>query len=305
MKIWPIITLGALLYGSTFSDGMGVPRGSPPVRHHASEFDPDDFIAPNQPHRVASMTFRSFFAQMLQDQTEWTAPQGKQAAVTGDTDADDGEDPGKKLFWTTTHPGSGDPAPFPGWGYPDPDRSPVAQPACGECRPTVPDVTYYTIDDPAPPHEDENAATTANSHTTFGNLPFGGLQSLSNLIVSPGGEVIAMTPCATALVDGVCLVPCTTMTASLPSCDDKKDPGDGDITTPLGGLPTGPSNPTGDPITAGGGSGSGVGGGVGGGVSVGGVPEPSTWMLMGIGFALMSYLGRRRWSGRKATSSTA
>ena len=280
MKVWPIITLGALIWGSTLADPHSVGReGKPHPRHHLSEFDPDDFVAPNMPHRPVTMAFREVFQKLLNEETDWSAPENK-ATAQADADADDGQDPGKKLFWSTNHPDITG-VPFTGWGDPnaEPDHPLVSPPACSTCRP---ELFFYTIiEDPAPPKEDENFAVEAQNHITMGNLPFGELQALDNLVITPEGK-IKVAPCATILVNGECPVPCSAMTASLPSC--ATDPV-GVPTDPLGGLPiTDPS-----PIIAGGGSGSGMGGGVGSGASVGSVPEPSTWMMFLLGFGFMAW----------------
>ena len=107
MKVWPIITLGALLYGSTFSDSRNVGRESNP-HPHRSMIDAEiaaDFAPVNMPHRPVTMAFREVFAKLLNDETEWSAPEGKATAITEDADADDGEDPGKKLFWRSRSSG--------------------------------------------------------------------------------------------------------------------------------------------------------------------------------------------------------
>ena len=286
MKVWPIITLAGLIYGSTLADPKGVGRESNPHPHHASSLDAD-FA---QPHRPVTMTFREVFAKLLNEETDWSAPENK-ATAQAEADADDGEDPGKKLFWSTTHPDNPG-VPFTGWGDPnaEPDHPLVSPPACSTCRP---DLFFTIIEDPTPPKEDENFAVEAQNHITMGNLPFGEFQALANMVITPGGEV-TVEPCATILVNGECPIPCSPATASLPSC--AIDPV-GVPTDPLGGLPTGLTDPP--PIIAGGGSGGGVGGGIGGGVSVGGVPEPSTWAMGVVGFIVLSMMGYRR--GRRGS----
>ena len=280
MKIWPIVTLGSLIYGSTLSDGMNTRRESVP--HPRPHWRLDNLDNADMPHRVATMAYREFFAKLLQDGVETTDPEhSKSVATDTNEDADDGEDPGKKLFWKTVYPGLGDPAPFPGWGYADPDLSPVAPIACSSCRPTL--TILNAPDDPAPPHLDENVATTTNSNIM--QLPFGALKTLNNVVVSigqNGTDQITLVPCETILVNGMCPMP----------CKDKDDPlcKDDPIQTP-------PilSNP-GNPIVAGGGSGSGTLGGFGsgGGTSIGGIPEPSTWALLIVGFSILAWIGYRR-----------
>ena len=255
MKVWPIITLGALLYGSSFSDGMGVPRGNkPPPRHHASEFDPDDFVAPNQPHRVATMAFREIFAKLMAEQTEWTAPDSKTTIATDDTD--DGEDPGKKLFWTTVF-GKTDGVPFPGWNDPNPIDDPgiVSQPYTGPGWPNL--VLITTEEDPTAPRGESEASLRSTHILTLQEQIPRGIQIALNAIVS-GGAVI---PCAAPLVRGLCLVPCTAATA----CDS------GSTT----GLVVGP-------IFS------------GGGLRAGGVPEPSTWVMIFIGALGLIGLRKRK-----------
>ena len=81
-EVWPIITLGALIWGSTLADPHSVGReGKPHPRHHLSEFDPDDFIAPNMPHRPVTMAFREVFQKLLNEETDWSAPDGKKAVA--------------------------------------------------------------------------------------------------------------------------------------------------------------------------------------------------------------------------------
>lgn len=297
MKVWPIITLVGLVYGSFYADGRNVGRESNPHPHaHRSVIDAElaeDMKAFDQPHRPVTVAYREFFAKLLQDGgVETVDPQTGKAATTAEADAsaDDGEDPAKKLFWHTVWPDAGDPAPFPGWGYADPDHSPIAPPACGQCRPHAEEITYYYYDDPPAPHEEFNAAVDAGSHAIMGNLPFGALQTEINLVKGGDGDV-KITPCVVGLIDGSCVVPCTAITAALPSCSTTGT-GDPVITTPLGGLPVTPS----DPIVAGGGSGSGVGGGFGGGgvVAAGSVPETSTWLMLIAGFSLMGWLYHRK-----------
>ena len=49
------------------------------------------------------MAFREVFAKLLNEETDWSAPENK-ATAQAEADADDGQDPGKKLFWSTNHP---------------------------------------------------------------------------------------------------------------------------------------------------------------------------------------------------------
>ena len=83
------------------------------------------------------MAFREVFAKLLNEETDWSAPENK-ATAQAEADADDGQDPGKKLFWSTTHPDNPG-VPFPGWGDPnaEPDHPLVSPPACSTCRPEL------------------------------------------------------------------------------------------------------------------------------------------------------------------------
>ena len=78
-------------------------------------------------------------------------------------------------------------------------------------RPAAPSlffITYYP-DDPAPPKEDENFAVEAQAHITMGNLPFGALKALDNMVIGEGGKAASRhRPCETILVNGVCPLPC-------------------------------------------------------------------------------------------------
>ena len=206
MKVWPIITLVGLIYGSTLADPKGVGRESNP-HPHRSTLDAEVAADFAQPHRPVTMAFREVFAKLLNEETDWSAPDGKATAQAED-DADDGQDPGKKLFWTTNHPEITG-VPFPGWGDPnaEPDHPLVSPPACSSCRPDL--EIFYIIDDPVPPREDENMATTAALHAL--QLPFGALKALDNLIVTKGAggvPIVTVMPCETIIVNGVCPMPC-------------------------------------------------------------------------------------------------
>ena len=289
MKVWPIITLGALLYGSSFSDSHNVGRESNP-HPHRSTLDAEVAADFAQPHRPVTMAFREVFAKLLNDETDWSAPDGKATAQAED-DADDGQDPGKKLFWTTNHPEITG-VPFPGWGDPnaEPDHPLVSPPACSSCRPDL--EIFYIIDDPVPPKEDENMATTAALKAL--QLPFGALKALDNLIVTKGAggmPIVTVMPCETIIVNGVCPMPCKG--SDDPLCKD--DP----LPPPVVVDPGDPAIPpvTIPPIITGSG-----GGPVGG--SVGGVPEPSTWVMLITGLGLICLGYRSRKGARLASSLT-
>ena len=287
MKIWPIITLAGLIWGSFYADGRNTERESKPhPRPLHSALDDEikaDFAPLAMPHRVATISFRSFFAQMMQEETEWTAPQRKETAEVDADSSDDGEDPGKKLFWTTLHPET-EGVPFTGWADPNPvpNPDPVVPPYSGNLPPGF-TVTFEIISDPGPPREDENVATTTNAHIL--QLPFGALKALNNIVPVGPGEVTIL-PCETVLVNGICPAPCK---KDDPLCKSDGQP-------PVAGLPPGlpdPGDPVGspppiidpNPITSGGGGGGGGRGGL-----AGGVPEPSTWVLFGIGFLALAGL---------------
>ena len=296
MKIWPIVTLIGLFYGSMYADGMNTKRESNPHRHLTLKGNLDaeieaDMKGIGQPHRPVTMAFREVFAKLLNEETDWSAPEGKTTTIETTGDADNGDDPGKKLFWHSVFPDNPG-VPFPGWGDPtaEPDHPLVSPPACSSCRP---DMFFIIIEDPAPPHEDENFALDAGNANgkMLASLPFGELKALDNLVVStdPGrGTVVTVMPCETIIVNGVCPLPCKG--DDDPLCKDSKgdpvppvisDPGGG-VTPPIGSDPTPP------PVIISGGGGSGVGG------NVGGVPEPSTWVMLITGFSVMAFLGWRR-----------
>ena len=155
---------------------------------HRSTLDAEVAADFAQPHRPVTMAFREVFQKLLNEETDWSAPDGK-ATAQAEADADDGQDPGKKLFWSTTHPDNPG-VPFPGWGDPnaEPDHPLVSPAACSTCRPEL--FFYYIIEDPAPPKEDENFAVEAQAHMTMGDLPFGALKALDNMVVGEGGKVI-------------------------------------------------------------------------------------------------------------------
>jgi PEP-CTERM motif len=290
VKIWPIITLVGLMWGSFYADGQNTGRESNPhARPHRSAIDAevaDVMKAVNQPHRPVT-AYRVFFTQLLQQQdgTEWKAPQEKATSQAGDADADDGEDPGKKLFWRTTYSPI-DPAQFTGWGDPNPVPDPdlVSQPACTTCRPDITFTITTTTDDSGVPREDVNDAAEAGKNAPLGNLGFGALQALNSL-PEPGAGEATVLPCETMLVNGLCPLPCKGKDD--PLCKSK-DPTTPVLSEPGGGLIPPVVSKGGDPPPPFIGGGGGGGGGVGGGQSVGGVPEPSTWLLFGIGFLALA-----------------
>ena len=298
MKVWPIITLGALLYGASYSDGMNTKRESAP-HPHRSMIDAElaaDMKAFEPPHRPVTMAFREVFAKLLNEQTEWTAPEGKQATAEATDDADDGEDPGKKLFWHTVF-GDNVGVPFPGWGDPNPIPNPdyVSQPYTGPGWPNL----VLIEDDPPPMRADEGSAALTSTHiqTLQEQLPRGVLKALNTMIATGGDASSPASACPPGATDLLCaiIVQVCEQTPAPAACSVIKDPDPIAITTPLGGLASVPSGS--DPIAAGGGSGSGIGGGIGTGVSVGNVPEPSTWALLALGFG---WLGLMDWKRRKA-----
>lgn len=269
MKVWPIITLAGLIYGSTLADPKGVGRESNP-HPHRSTLD----AAFAQPHRPVTMTFREVFAKLLNEETDWSAPENK-ATAQAEADADDGQDPGKKLFWSTTHPDNPG-VPFTGWGDPnaEPDHPLVSPPACSTCRP---DLFFTIIEDPAPSHENENAVAESQSSFTMGNLSFGALKAFDNMVIATGadgGLIVAIAPCETIMVNGACPAPCKG--EDDPLCRDASE---------IPPVLTDPGGPVvGDPPPF-------IGVVVG---QAGGVPEPSTWALGLIGFMMMSFLRRRQ-----------
>jgi PEP-CTERM motif len=279
MKVWPIITLGALIWGASISDGMNVKRESNPhPRLHHNTLDAEVAADFAPPHRPVTMAFREVFAKLLNEETDWSAPEDKAATVETTGDADDGEDPGKKLFWHSVFPDNPG-VPFPGWGDPtaEPDHPLVSPPACSSCRPDL----FFIIEDPAPPHEDENFALEAGNANSqmLASLPFGALKAIDNLVVAvdPGGKpIVTVMPCETIIVNGICPLPCK-------GDDDPLCKGESDPPPPVISDPGGGSIP---PVAGGGGSPPiiGVGGGGGGGA----VPEPSTWLLLGLGLLALA-----------------
>jgi len=298
MKIWPIVTLIGLLYGGMYADGMGTKRESKPHRlTHRGNLDADlaeDMKAFDMPHRVASIAYVSFFKQMMNEQTDWGVPEGKHEVTADDVDPDDGQDPGKKLFWTTVFPKNNG-VPFTGWGDPNPTPNPdnVAPDPCTSCRPLLSQIVIVS-NDPGPPKPDDNVAVDIN---TTSQLPFGELKTFDNIVASTdpssGVTTVTLVPCETVLVNGVCTLPCKG--DDDPLCKDTKDPLPPGLTDPLGSKPpitVGGSDPP--PFLGGGGSGSGPVGGIGSGGGVGGVPEPSTWVMLILGLGIMSLIGWRR-----------
>ena len=276
MKIWPIITFGLLLYGSSFSDGRIPPRESNPHPrpHRAAEIE-----LPDRP--ITKTPSTKIFTPMLAldaDGTEWVFQQNQIVEKEVEGDIFD-NDPAKQwLLHTIFHYADGP----VNRDLSDPDLgdnpAPSAQPYEGNA-PTGWKVIYETVDTVAAPEPDhDNAAVDAQTRATAGALPFGGLQALGNLTMSPGGAVTE-TPCATLLVNGVCPIPCAP-DSKLPSCDVKSPPTV--ITEPLGGLPVGDPPPPITVVLGGGGHGGGV---------VGNVPEPSTWVMLVMGFVLMALFG--------------
>ena len=272
MKVWPIITLVGLIYGSTLADPKGVGRESNPHPHRSS-LDAEVAADFAQPHRPVTMAFREVFQKLLNEETDWSAPDGK-ATAQAEADADDGQDPGKKLFWSTNHPDVTG-VPFPGWGDPnaEPDHPLVSPAACSTCRPEL--FFYIIVDDPVPPKEDENFAVEAQAHITMGDLPFGALKALDNMVIGEGGKV-TVAPCETILVNSVCPLPCK---PNDPLCVD--DP----LPLPLP-VVVDPVSPVAPPIIIIGGGGSGPVG------AISGAPETSTWLMGIIGFGFLSLFRR-------------
>jgi hypothetical protein len=229
----------------------------------------------------------NFFHKLLAEQggTEWATP-GAKAATEDANLAHDlvDDDPGKKMFWHTI-PGVYDPVPFPGWGDPNAEPNhnyPAYAPTqftncCGDMSPAP------IVD----PHNTEsiNDENIFHIQGVTEGLTGEQIKVLNNLGFGSGGG-LKVTPCETIMVNGVCTMPCK---SDDPLCkDDGNDP---IVVIPPVIIGPDPS----PPVIGGGGVGPiGGGGGSGGGLSVGGVPEPSTWMLMISGFALMTYLGWRR-----------
>ena len=291
MKVWPIITLGALLYGASYSDGQSTKRESAP-HPHRSTLDAevaDAMKAFNPPHRPVTMAFREMFAKLLADQTEWAVPEGKQATAEATDNSDDGEDPGKKLFWSTVF-GKTDGVPFPGWDDPNPIPNPdiVSQPYTGPGWPNL----VLIEDDPPPMRADEGSAATASTHiqTLSEQLPASVMKALTTMVSGSSAALPPASACPPGATDLLCaIIVQVCEQTSAPAACTKKDPDPIAITTPLGGLPA-PIDPT--PITVGGGSGSSIGGG--GGLATGAVPEPSTWVMIFIGALGLIGLRKRK-----------
>ena len=133
------------------------------------------------------MTFREVFAKLLNEETDWSAPENK-ATAQAEADADDGEDPGKKLFWSTNHPDITG-VPFTGWGDPnaEPDHPLVSPPACSTCRPDLDFPSHYRGPDAA--ERGRELRCRGAEPYYMGNLPFGELQALVNMVITPGGEL--------------------------------------------------------------------------------------------------------------------
>ena len=276
MKVWPIITLVGLLYGASVSDSHNVGRESNPHPHRSTlDAEVAAFFAP--PHRPVTMAFREVFQKLLNEETDWSAPESKQAIAQAEADADDGQDPGKKLFWHSVFPDNIG-APFTGWGDPnaEPDHPLVSPPACSSCRPEL--FFYIITEDPAPSHENENAVAESQSSFMLGALPFGALKALDNMVIGEGGKV-TVAPCETILINGVCPLPCK---PNDPLCVDDPLP----LPLPIVVDPADPTSPVTPPIIIIGGGGSGPVG------AVGGAPEPSTWLMGLIGFGFLSLFRR-------------
>ena len=278
MKVWPIITLGALIWGASVSDSRNVGRESNPhPLRHRSSLDAEVAADFAQPHRPVTMAFREVFQKLLNEETDWSAPENK-ATAQAEADADDGQDPGKKLFWSTNHPDVTG-VPFPGWGDPnaEPDHPLVSPAACSTCRPEL--FFYIITEDPAPSHENENAVAEAQSSFMLGALPFGALKALDNMVIGESGKV-TVAPCETILVNGACPLPCK---PNDPLCVD--DP----LPPPIVVDPTDPTSPVTPPVIIIGGGGGGGSGPVG---AISGVPETSTWLMGIIGFGFLSLFRR-------------
>ena len=105
------------------------------------------------------------------------------------------------------------------------------------------------------------------------------LKALSTMVSGSSAALPPASACPPGATDLLCaIIVQVCEQTSAPAACTKKDPDPIAITTPLGGLPV-PTGPT--PITVGGGSGSSIDGG--GELATGGVPEPSTWVMIFIG----------------------
>ena len=248
---------------------MGVGRESNPHPHRSTLTR--DFA---QPHRPVTMAFREVFAKLLNEETDWSAPENK-ATAQAEADADDGQDPGKKLFWSTTHPDITG-VPFTGWGDPnaEPDHPLVSPAACSTCRPDL-EIFYYIIDDPAPSHENENVVAEAQSQLHDEQPAVRGAQGARQ-----HGHRDRRRGDGRAMRDDH-------RQRRLPLPCKPNDPLCVDDPLPMVLDPTDPISPVTPPvIIIGGGGGSGPVG------AIGGVPETSTWLMGIIGFGFLSLFRR-------------
>jgi hypothetical protein len=127
MKLWPIITGAALIWGGVYADGTS--RESHPHPRH--------FVL--MPHRPATIFYQIYFDRMAKakEGTDWTITSRTQKA-SGNTGDFFDDDPAKKIaFHTIWNPVV--PTPFVPWGYVLPDHGFVAPPYEGDLPPGLGD----------------------------------------------------------------------------------------------------------------------------------------------------------------------
>ena len=224
------------------------------------------------------MAFREVFAKLLNEETDWSAPENK-ATAQAEADADDGQDPGKKLFWSTNHPRQLPACRSPAGEVPMPSliirlsRRPLVRHADLKL------FFYIITEDPAPSHENENAVAEAQSELHDGRPSVRGAEGARQYghrarvarmkLRSPRARRSLSTvsaPCPASPT-----IPCAwTIRCRCRSWSILRIP-PAPLRRPSSSSEGGGSGPVG---------------------AVGGVPETSTWLMELIGFGFLSLFRR-------------
>jgi PEP-CTERM motif len=295
MKIWPIVTMAGLLIGDHYADAYSTARQSRPhQRPHKNVLDAEaDLGYLGMPHRVATFSVPWMFRLENIPDADPVVPSRRHAQTDV---AEEEEDPAKKIYWRTVW-NTDRPQRQDQWGDPNYVQHPmfVAPPYPG----TLPvGLTITTTSG----NGDTSTAAPSPAKAPPASTPTGSLptNSLEEIVSSSDPTDLPSTGCAAGSTDLSCSGDKSTIKTIVqqlgdPTTTDSTDPTD--PTNPVDPTdPTDPTNPivTSSPPTVTGDGG--IGSVVGSGASVGSVPEPSTWVLMGMGLTLMVWFKRRKLS---------
>ena len=185
MKVWPIITLVGLLYGASVSDSHNVGRESNP-HPHRSTLDAEVAADFAQPHRPVTMAFREVFAKLLNEETDWSAPDASKRPLKPKLTPTMAKTPARSCSGPRTIP-TLLACRSPAGAIPTPSliirwfRRPPVRHAGRSCF----SLSSLTI----PSRRKRTRISPSRRRRTryLGNLLFGALKALDNMIVAPGG----------------------------------------------------------------------------------------------------------------------